>query len=311
MRHKCLEKACIAPGHLETGTHQQNALDRLRDGTQRNVKLTREIADAIRATKGEGTQQDRAVRFNVSQKTISDIDLYKIYTDKPQAKRPRIDRDPTEDECDRLIDKLHERTDKVPVSPTNPAFVIDPMHWLWKVDNQPNADYPAIYWRYMKRTTGAHRAALSATLQRRLDPKELGRHLCGNTRCCNPKHLATGTGVENAADKLLHGTQTSGENHHSAKLEQTDVNFIRWFFYAAGETITSIAASYPQVGYHTVSDVIHGHTWNPTGAVFDSTHRFLSAADFLALGTPNRRLVLKIFAKRTALSQSGDAKNGK
>ena len=34
VRHKCREKSCVNPDHLELGTHKQNALDRKRDGTQ-------------------------------------------------------------------------------------------------------------------------------------------------------------------------------------------------------------------------------------------------------------------------------------
>jgi DNA-binding XRE family transcriptional regulator len=257
VRHKCKEKACIALDHLETGTEGDNARDRLRDGTQRTAKLNYKLAAEVRATKGEGTQQERAVRFNVSRTTISNIDNGKSWTDILSPKRPRIDRDPTIDECFELFDKLRERTDLVFVSSTNPAFVTglisNPMHWLWKEDNQPTAYYPTIY--FMQRITYAHRAALSARLQRRLDTSEWVRHLCNNSRCCNPHHLAIGTPADNAADKKLHGTLLSGKNHPNRKLDDDDVDDMCKRS-AEGESPKNIHASYPNVSITTVRNVI-------------------------------------------------------
>lgn len=35
------------------------------------------------------------------------------------------------------------------------------------------------------------------------------RHLCNNTKCCEPTHLKMGTALENANDKLIHATQSN------------------------------------------------------------------------------------------------------
>lgn len=49
------------------------------------------------------------------------------------------------------------------------------------------------------------------------------RHvICGNSRCCNPKHLEWGTEVENCADKKIHGTEynkfgTNNPNYRHGK----------------------------------------------------------------------------------------------
>lgn len=54
------------------------------------------------------------------------------------------------------------------------------------------------------------------------------RHLCGNRRCCNPYHIASGTHAENMADSGLY------------KLSDDQVATIRRRR-SAGETLTSIA----------------------------------------------------------------------
>jgi hypothetical protein len=46
-----------------------------------------------------------------------------------------------------------------------------------------------------------HRWVLCRVLGRRLTPLMVGRHLCNNTLCCNPDHLAGGTQKTNMRDK--------------------------------------------------------------------------------------------------------------
>ena len=53
------------------------------------------------------------------------------------------------------------------------------------------------------------------------------RHVCGDARCLNPRHLAWGTPKENCADKAIHGTQPRGERHPSARLTEKAVREIR------------------------------------------------------------------------------------
>lgn len=52
-------------------------------------------------------------------------------------------------------------------------------------------------------------------------------HSCGNRRCVNPMHIAWKTPLENAADKVLHGTDSAGERNPNAKLTDDEVIAIR------------------------------------------------------------------------------------
>lgn len=55
------------------------------------------------------------------------------------------------------------------------------------------------------------------------------RHLCHNTSCCNPSHLAVGTHQDNADDMTAAGRQVRGVRNNTAKLTETQVLEIRKF----------------------------------------------------------------------------------
>jgi hypothetical protein len=80
IRHRCTHKNCVAPECLEIGTATENAADRVRDGTDhigaRNPRtiLTEDEARSIKASKGIGTQKDRAKRYNTTIGVVSGID---------------------------------------------------------------------------------------------------------------------------------------------------------------------------------------------------------------------------------------------
>jgi DNA-directed RNA polymerase specialized sigma subunit len=71
VRHKCLNKHCVNPNHLETGTKQENAIDMFRDKTMK-LKLTEEQVLDIRSRTGQSNTQI-GKEFGVSRKMISKI----------------------------------------------------------------------------------------------------------------------------------------------------------------------------------------------------------------------------------------------
>jgi len=93
VRHKCKNKHCVNPEHLETGTHKENANDKIRDGTlikgdahysrltpekmargerHGSVKLTDDQVRDIRNRTFQ-TQRELAREFGVSQYAIMSI----------------------------------------------------------------------------------------------------------------------------------------------------------------------------------------------------------------------------------------------
>ena len=82
VRHRCpaMRTDCVCPDHLRSGTHRDNARDRLADGTQPRgaghgrSKLTEDDVIQIRAEAAAGvTQIELSRMFRVSQPTISQI----------------------------------------------------------------------------------------------------------------------------------------------------------------------------------------------------------------------------------------------
>lgn len=77
IRHKCNNKLCINPNHLETGTLKDNSQDRWRDGTMNN-KLTSEQVLLIRASKE--SIAELANFYQVNKSTISKIKSKKTWS---------------------------------------------------------------------------------------------------------------------------------------------------------------------------------------------------------------------------------------
>jgi len=69
--HGC-STSCYNPEHLTSGTPVQNALDRHRDNTMRQAKLTREQVLNIRATVHK-TNKELAEEYSISRQQVSRI----------------------------------------------------------------------------------------------------------------------------------------------------------------------------------------------------------------------------------------------
>lgn len=84
IRHKCRNRNCVKPEHLETGTHAENSADMIRDGTSNKgekchtAKLTVEKVLAIRARVKEN-QRELGEEFGVSTSTIERIISRRIW----------------------------------------------------------------------------------------------------------------------------------------------------------------------------------------------------------------------------------------
>ena len=85
VRHKCDNRACVRPDHLELGTQQDNIRDMDTRGRRRNwrmlnpmPKLTEEQVIEIRAA--DGTFMELGRRFGVTATTIRDIKKGKTWT---------------------------------------------------------------------------------------------------------------------------------------------------------------------------------------------------------------------------------------
>lgn len=90
-------------------------------------------------------------------------------------------------------------------------------------------------------------------------PGMLVRHLDGDRLNNRLSNLAWGTGAENAADKVLHGTSNHGERNPQAKLNRRAVDAMR-AERAGGKSFKSIAERYgvaPMTAYRAIT----GGSW--------------------------------------------------
>lgn len=88
LRHKCTNKHCCNPDHLELGTEEENMADRIRDGTDLaganhpKSSIDEKTAEAIMRSNyknGTETKVQRGKRFGCSEHVISQIDCGKTW----------------------------------------------------------------------------------------------------------------------------------------------------------------------------------------------------------------------------------------
>lgn len=83
IRHKCRNKNCCNPDHLETGTNKENTHDRFRDGTMLmgithpRSKFTEQQIREIRLSQLSG--KELAIQYNTTKTTITAIKLKKTW----------------------------------------------------------------------------------------------------------------------------------------------------------------------------------------------------------------------------------------
>lgn len=108
----------------------------------------------------------------------------------------------------------------------------------------------------------AHRVAWEQANGRTIPPGQVVRHGCpggGNTWCCNPAHLTTGTVADNNADMVSQGRSLTGTLNPRTRLTEAQVTEIRTR-HAAGEAIKALAREMG-VGKTTLGHLVHGRTW--------------------------------------------------
>lgn len=85
-------------------------------------------------------------------------------------------------------------------------------------------------------------------------------HSCGRGHlgCVAPNHLSWKTPAQNQADRLIHGTDSRGEKHHAAKLNEQKVREIRSLVGRYQQkTIAGMFGVTPQ----TVNGICRGKSW--------------------------------------------------
>jgi len=269
VRHKCVNKHCIAIEHLELGTDKQNAEDRKRDGTNRegmknpNAKLSDDDVKNIIKENGNKTGveltkliSELAKRYNVDPRTISSIyegKTWNTITKLPKIKIEKKVIEPTEENLKKAYDEgkkeIEARVNKV--LDENKVE-----HWLWNLSKDKDGYGKT---RFMNKDASAHKKSWQC-FNGQLVPDGLEvRHKCSKPNCVNPEHLETGTAKQNGQDKVRDGTSGRGSKNPSAKISEDTALLIKT---SKGTGITQVQrAKQFNVSYHVVANIDRG-SWS-------------------------------------------------
>ena len=269
--HGC-STSCIEPTHLTLGTHIQNMLDdKIRDGTilkgekHHNCKISEEIALQIKLSKGDGTQKERAKKFNVTIAIVNSIDRNESWSHLPdingnvthneekrkkERKRNKTNKERifTEEDWDNALKKLRNKSivsDNIHKKVTTPCHLFQgclDKHGYGRV-------------RFKCIEYKAHILAIEAKFKakRDKDSKLLVLHLCDTPQCCNPEHLKYGTLRENSLYAL--------DYSKNVKLNEDTIRNIKLLLRDSNLTQTEIGIKH-NTTYYQVHSIKKGNTWS-------------------------------------------------
>ena len=258
-RHRCLNKTCIEPTHLEWGTHSDNAQDKIRDGTsltgERNpaAKISEALAQKIKSSwRPQGhaeyqSQSQRASYFGVSYGTVEGIDSCRSWKHLQgprdgETSGENLDDAPGEAGCKEdwcmFVEDFAIATNRI----------LERSKLIENLSKDPEISSPCCVFQgglrngygrmsYKGKNISVHVVVAENALGRALAEKEVVRHLCGNKSCVATDHLLAGTRSENALDAIIHGDL-------KFQLTIADIHRIRNFDMADKAGLEKIALEY-------------------------------------------------------------------
>lgn len=118
------------------------------------------------------------------------------------------------------------------------------------------------YGRFAGYHSAASRIAMMIFVGKVLATEDYVLHTCDLPSCCNLSHLYIGTQLDNMRDMIGKGRSPSraGEDNGSAKLDSSDVMFIRKL-YASGKYSYYYLGDLFEVNHRTIGAVVRGETW--------------------------------------------------
>ncbi len=261
-------KLCVQPSHLTLKTvDDNNYADKIRDGTHTagekhyRSSITDEQAKAIKHSKGEGTQAQRALRFEVSVNVIEHIDdgtTWAHIPDKDGNITGRADRQKdmdrnsfnkkhkvfTDEDWKKMSEVIQRNSVKRQLAEGFTEC------WIWMdIDTAKHGTttYCGIGYK-------THVMSMEAQMKRRRDPENLENekvlHKCNVKACCNPDHLYLGNNSDITIDAINAGRK-------NVKLCEKQVLEIR----KAVGLHKDIAKLYG-ISRRTVGDIKQGRRWS-------------------------------------------------
>ena len=260
--HHCDNRKCYRPIHLFSGTHRENAVDKVEKGRCYMVNNTGErhgmskLSDAdvveIRRLRSHGFSCAAIARFfEVRSSAIS-----RIISGERRAVYDPLSKSEYKNKYEYL---------KATVLSLNDDHRID-----WR-------EYPCIEWvgavyegygtlrvgGVNGRSGRAHREAYELVFGKLEDPGLMVCHKCDNRRCFRPIHLFSGSPKENVKDMMSKGRRfqydASGERAGGSKLCEDDVRKIK-ILHLLGVTNGKISKMF-DVHQPAISNILTGKRW--------------------------------------------------
>jgi hypothetical protein len=264
--HDC-PKECIEPTHLSLKTkYQNNYEDKIRDSTinrgenHYNNKISEELATQIKHSKGDGTIEERSIKFSVSSYIINCIDNNNAWAHIPnkdgiivessrreksrEIRKKSNETEFTEEDFNNALEVLNKRSvESDNIEPTVKSKCLLFIGCLGQ-DGYGKITFKNIDYR-------THILAWEAKNKEKTNM--LVRHICNIRNCCNPDHLIIGTRRENSLDFLSYSKQV--------KLKEAEVKEIKKLFINSNLSNKEISKIY-KVSDNTISRIRNGHTWS-------------------------------------------------
>ena len=252
VRHLCGNPRCIDPKHLEAGSLDENSADRFGEASLKggrpeslgsrdyagHAKLTEDAArEALRRLDDGERLATVAQDYGISTAQASKLqrrEAWRWLDGESDARKPLWMMTHTERVADLLArSKVTARGCAV-------------------LDSRGEDRHKVSIHRHR---TSAARFILAWYTGRGLHDRALVcRHMCGNSQCVHPVHLAWGTQRDNRNDEIL-----AGIRHSALKFEHDQVREIR-ARREAGERIADLACEFG-VACMTISNMVHRKTY--------------------------------------------------
>lgn len=268
--HQCGNKICVNPDHIEAETHPENLAQKILHGTSNHgaknhsAKLSEEQARLIKfRDRSTMSRQACADLYKISLMIVTQIDRGYTWawlgrtkaeddkTIKGNRKEARIvdAQDWTEDEVAKVKRKIESKCNKK----SDSEFPTE--HWMY-----PKASDEAIYPTrgFLGKMYDLHKLVYLLWKTTSIPDGLVVRHKCPEKCCVNPDHLELGTQRQNMDDKNRDGTQSRGENHHSAKIDDNTALAIKR---SRGEETQVMRAKRFKVSLSVVRNIDNNLSW--------------------------------------------------
>lgn len=260
VRHKCHNRGCVNPAHLELGDTQDNSNDMAEAGRLTvafKPKMTKATAMAIIASASTGmTMKERMQLHGVGRGVIYGIDMGLSWKrlPRPTGWTPPVYRKYTRKPFAGWTAETYEASfEKVKANCTYAQENHPDLGTPCLLPNKrlPNRDHAKV--KVNKKRYSDYEIACMYEWRCQKPEGKVVRHLCGTGDCCNPKHLEFGTQQKNCQDTVKMG------RHGAAKLDQAKADRIREL-HEGGMTRKELATMF-SVSPQSIGDVVNEISW--------------------------------------------------